>query len=206
MGRRRVLALLLVLQACGADRLRALPDPTDQSDSEQQAIIRRLADVTVTAEVGAWHHRPRRLAADYLPFRIEIVNRSRGPVMFHFAEAHLLDDHTRVHRPLHPEEVVSLLAGGSDLLAVIPSIGFEATGPEPTIFGLELGLQFNPERDLRDIRRRAFPQEPIPPGGRAEGFVYFSKPARDARRLTLRVFLDGPFAHHELSFFYAIDQ
>lgn len=206
MARRCLLALLLVLQACGATRLRALPEPADQSDQGQHAIMTRLSDATITVEVEAWRHRPRRIADDYLPFRVEIVNLSRGPVMLHVAEARLLDDHARVHRPLRPEEVVGLLLEGWGLPALVPSIGFEATGPEPTIFGLELGLQFNPDRDLRDIRRRAFPPEAMPPGGRSEGFIYFPKPPPDARRLTLLLTLDGISGQQELSFSYAIDR
>lgn len=205
MARRSLLVPLLLVQACGAARLRALPHQAAQSDQGQHAITTRLDDATVTVEVEAWRHRPRRLADDYLPFRVEIVNLSRAPVMLQPAEARLLDDHTRVHRPLHPEEVVSLLLEGWGLPALVPSIGFEATGPEPTIFGLELGFHFNRDRDLRDIRRLAFPPEAIPPGGHAEGFIYFPKPPRDARRLTLLLSLDAPSGQHELSFSYAID-
>jgi len=205
MARRCLLALLLVLQACGATRLRALPDPADQPDQGQQTITRRLAGMTVTIDVEAWGYRPKRLTEDYLPFRVGIVNQSRGPVTLLLAEASLLDDHARAHRLLHPEEVVSLMLGDSSLLPFVPSIGFEATGPEPTIFGLELGLQFNPEADLRDIRQLAFPRKPIPPGERAEGFIYFPKPPRDARRLTLLLPLDTPSRQHELSFSYAIE-
>ena len=103
------------------------------------------------------------------------------------------------------EEVIGLLLEGWGLPALVPSIGFEATGPEPTIFGLELGFHFNRDRDLRDIRRLAFPPEAIPPDGHAEGFIYFPKPPRDARRLTLLLSLDAPSGQHELSFSYAID-
>ena len=205
MAQRCLLVLLLLLQACGTTRLRALPEPADRTDHGQQAITRRLADATITIEVEAWRHRPRRLVDEYLPFRVVIVNESRGPVTLLLAEASLLDDHVRVHRLLHPEEVISLLVGGSSLPAIVPSIGIEATGPEPTIFGLELGLQFNPERDLRDIRRLAFPREPVPPGGRAEGFIYFPKQPQDARRLTLLLVLHAPSGQHKLSFSYAID-
>jgi hypothetical protein len=199
------LVAFLLLQACGVTRLRALPDPADQPDQGQHTITRRLPGMTVTIEVEAWRYRPRRLADDYLPFRVVIVNQSRAPVMLQPAEARLLDDHTRVHRPLHPGEVVSLLLEGWGLPALVPSIGFEATGPEPTIFGLELGFHFNRDRDLRDIRRLAFPPEAIPPGGHAEGFIYFPKPPRDARRLTLLLPLDTPSRQHELFFSYAID-
>jgi hypothetical protein len=168
-------------------------------------MTRRLADATVTIEVEAWRHRPRRLADDYLPFRIVILNHSRGPVTLLLAEAGLLDDQARILRPLHPEETIRLLTGGSSLPGIVPSIEFEATGPEPTIFGLELGLQFNPDRDLRDIRQLAFPPEPIASGGRSEGFIYFSKPPRDARHLTLFLSLDAPSGQQELSFSFAID-
>jgi hypothetical protein len=196
---------MLVLQACGATRLRPLPDPAAQSDQGQQTITRRMAGTTVTVEVEAWRHRPRRLADDYLPFRVGIVNQSRGPVTLLLAEASLLDDHAKAHRLLHPEEVVSLMLGDSSALPFVPSIGFEATGPEPTIFGLELGFHFNRDRDLRDIRRLAFPPEAIPPGGHAEGFIYFPKPPRDARHLTLLLSLDTPSGQHKLSFSYAIE-
>lgn len=206
MARRSLLVPLLLLQACGATRLRALPEPADQSDHGQQAIMRRLVDATITVEVEAWRYRPKRLADDYLPFRVEIVNLSRGPVMLHLAKVSLLDDQARTLCPLHPEEVVSLLLEGWGLPALVPSIGFEATGPEPTIFGLELGFHFNRDRDLRDIRRLAFLREPIPPGERAEGFIYFPKPPRDARRLTLLLTLDAPSGQHDLSFSYAIDR
>ena len=205
MARRSLLVPLLLVQACGAARLRALPHQAAQSDQGQHAITTRLDDATVTVEVEAWRHRPRRLADDYLPFRVEIVNLSRAPMTLLLAEASLLDDHARAHRLLHPEEVVSLMLGDSSLLPFVPSIGFEATGPEPTIFGLELGFHFNRDRDLRDIRRLAFPPEAIPPGGHAEGFIYFPKPPRDARRLTLLLSLDAPSGQHELSFSYAID-
>lgn len=205
MARRCLLALMLVLQACGATRLRPLPDPTDQPDQAQQTITRRLAGMTVTVEVEAWRHRPRRLADDYLPFRVGIVNQSRGPVTLLLAEASLIDDHARAHRLLHPDEVVSLMLGDSSRLPFVPSIGFEATGPEPTIFGLEMGFHFNRDRDLRDIRRLAFSPEAIPPGGHAEGFIYFPKPPRDARHLTVLLPLDTPSRQHELSFSYAIE-
>ena len=136
MARRSLLVPLLLLQACGAARLRALPHQAAKSDQGQHAITTRLSDATITVEVEAWRHRPRRIADDYLPFRVGIVNLSHGPVMLHLAEARLLDDHARFHRPLRPEEVVSLLLEGWGLPALVPSIGFEATGPEPTIFGL----------------------------------------------------------------------
>lgn len=206
MARRCLLALMLVLQACGATRLRPLADPADQPDQAQQTITRRLAGMTVTIDVEAWGYRPKQLTEDYLPFRVGIVNQSRGPVTLLLAEASLLDDHARVHRPLHPEEVVSLLMEGWGLPALVPAIGFEATGPEPTIFGLELGFHFSRDRDLRDIKRLAFPRKPIPPGERAEGFIYFPKPPRDARHLTLLLPLDTPSRQHELSFSYAIER
>ena len=206
MARRSLLVPLLLVQACGAARLRALPHQAAQSDQGQHAITTRLDDATVTVEVEAWRHRPRRLADDYLPFRVVIVNQSRGPVILHLAKVSLLDDHARAHRLHDPEEVVSLMLGGSSLLPFVPSIGFEATGPEPTIFGLELGFHFNPEADLRDIRQLAFPRKPIPPGERAEGFIYFPKPPRDACRLTLLLPLDTPSRQQELSFSYAIDR
>ncbi|HZY30857.1 MAG TPA: hypothetical protein VFF86_04360, partial [Candidatus Methylomirabilis sp.] len=56
----------LLLQACGATRLRALPDPADQPDEGQQTITRRLAGMTVTIDVEAWGYRPKRLTEDYL--------------------------------------------------------------------------------------------------------------------------------------------
>jgi hypothetical protein len=52
----------------------------------------------------------------------------------------------------------------------------------------------------------AFPPEPIPPGGRAEGFIYFPKPPRIARRFTLFLTLDSPSGQHHLPFSFAIDQ
>src|SRR3989304_2261285 len=205
MARRSLLVAFLLLQAGGATRLRALPDPADQPDQGQQTITRRLAGMTVTVEVEAWRYGPRRLADDYLPFRVEIVNLSRGPVILHLAKVSLLDDHARAHRPHDPGGVVSLLWKGWGLPALAPSIGFEATGPEPTIFGVELGFHFNRDRDLRDIRRLAFPPEAIPSGGHAAGFIYFPTPPPDARRLTLLLTVDAPSGQHQLTFSYAID-
>jgi hypothetical protein len=126
-------------------------------------------------------------------------------VTLRLVEVTLIDEKGRTRRPLRPEEVESLLLGGWDPSAIVPSIGIEATGPEPTIFGVELGLSFNRFRDLRDIRRLAFPPEPIPVGSRAEGFIYFPYLPPDARRLTLFLTLDAPSGRHQLPFFYAID-
>src|SRR5574341_374259 len=200
MVRRSFLILLLLLQACGTARLRALAGPTDEVDQERRAITRRLAGVTLTVEVEAWRHRPKRLVEDYLPIRVQIVNQSRDAVTLVRSEAGLLIDQAPTLRSFHPEEVIGLLVGGLRLPPIIPTVGFEATGPEPTIFGLELGLQINPERDLRDIRRMAFPPDPIPPGERVEGFIYFPKPPRNARHLTLLLTLDFPSGQHHLPF------
>ena len=159
----------------------------------------------MTIQAKAWQYRPRRLTDRFLPFLMRISNHGRGDVTIRLADAGLIDDQGRTRRPLRPEEVVSLLLGGSDASAIIPSIGFEATGPEPTIFGVELGLKWGRYRELRDIQRRAFPPEPIPSGSRAEGFVYFPNPPPDARRLTLLLILDAPSGQHQLPFVYAID-
>lgn len=205
MVRQASLILLLLLQACGAMRLRALPDPATQLDRERQVISKRLAEVDVTVQAGAWRHRPGRLTDDFLPFMIRIRNHGSGNVTVRLAEVSLIDDQGRMRRPLRPEEVVSLLLGGFDASAIVPSIGFEATGPEPTIFGLELGLEFNRYRDLRDIRRLAISPEPIPAGSSAEGFIYFPNPPPDARRLTLLLVLEAPSGRQDLPFFYVID-
>lgn len=205
MVRPASLILLLLLQGCGGMRLRALPDPAAELDRERRAVGKRLADVDVTIQAEAWHHRPRRLTDHFLPFLIRISNHGRGLVTLRLAEVTLIDDQGRTRRPLRPEEVASLLLGGWDASAIVPSIGIEATGPEPTIFGVELGLSFNRYRDLRDIRRLAFPPEPLPVGSRTEGFIYFPHPPPDARRLTLLLTVDAPSGRHQLPFFYAID-
>ena len=204
-ARPAVLILLLLLEGCGGIRLRALPDPAGQLDPEHQAISKRLAEVELTVQAKAWQYRPRRLTDHFLPFLMRIVNQGRGDVTLRLAGISLIDDQGRTRRPLRPDEVVSLLLGGSDASAIIPSIGFEATGPEPTIFGVELGLEWGRYRELRDIRRLAFPPEPIPSGSRAEGFVYFPNPPPDARRLTLLLILDAPSGQHQLPFVYAVD-
>ena len=206
MSRRSLVLLFLLLQGCAGMRLLALPDPASQASRGRQAINQRLADLDVTVEAGAWHHRPKRLTDDFLPFLVEVVNHSAGGVTLRLAEVSLVDDQDRTRRPLRPDEVVSLLLGGADPLAIVPSIGIEATGPEPTIFGLELGLNFNRDRDIRHIPRFAFPPEPIAPGSRAEGFIYFPQPPRDAGRLTLFLTLDAPSTRHELPFSYAIER
>ncbi len=206
MARRFLLFLFLLLQGCAGSRLLALPDSAGQASDGRQAISKRLPDLDVTVEAGAWHHRPRRFTDEFLPFLIQIVNQSRVDVNLRLAEVSLVDDHGRTRRPLRPDEAVSLLRGGPDPLAIIPSIGIEASGPEPTIFNLELGLNFSRDRDLRHIRRLAFPPEPIRPGSRAEGFIYFPKPPSDASRLTVFLTLDAPSGRHELPFSYAIQK
>jgi hypothetical protein len=205
MARPALLILLLLLEGCGGIRLRALPDPAGQLDPEHQAISKRLAEVEVTIQAKAWQYRPRRLTDRFLPFLIRTVNHGRGDVTIRLADVGLIDDQGRTRRPLRPEEVVSLLLGGSDASALVPSAGIEASGPEPTIFGVELGLEWGRYRELRDIQRLAFPPEPIPSGSRAEGFVYFPNPPPDARRLTLLLILDAPSGQHQLPFVYAID-
>ena len=186
-------------------RLRPLPDPSTQLDRERQAISRRLAGVDVTIQAEAWHYRPGRLTNDFLPLLIRIVNQGHSDVTLRLPQVSLIDDRDRIRRPLKPEEVVSLLLGGSDASAIIPSIGLEATGPEPTLFGIELGLIWRRYRDLRDIRRLAFSPEPIPAGSRAEGFIYFPNPPPDAHRLTLILILDAPSGRHQLSFPFAVE-
>jgi hypothetical protein len=205
MVQRASLILMLLLQACGGMRLHALPDPAAEPDRTGQAISTRLAEVDATIQAEAWHHRPRRLTRDFLPFLVRIANRGRSDATLRIAEIALTDDHGRIRHPLRPEEVISLLLGGSDASAIIPSIGVEASGPEPTIFGLELGINWGRYRDLREIQRLAFPLEPIPAGSSAEGFIYFPNPPPDARRLTLRVTLDAPSGRQELLFSFAID-
>jgi len=205
MARPAVLILLLLLEGCGGIRLRALPDPAGQLDPEHQAISKRLAEIEVTIQAKAWQYRPRRLTDHFLPFLMRISNYGRGDVTIRLADVSVIDDQGLTRRPLRPEEVVSLLLGGSDASALVPSVGIEASGPEPTIFGVELGLEWGRYRELRDIQRLAFPPEPIPSGSRAEGFVYFPNPPPDARRLTLLLILDAPSGQHQLPFVYAID-
>jgi len=206
MARRSLLLLYLLLQGCEGARLLALPDSASQASDGRQAISKRLPNLNVTVEAGAWHHRPRRFTDEFLPFLVEIVNHSRLDVNLRLAEVSLVDDHGRTRRPLRPDEAVSLLLGGSDPSTLVPSIGIEATGPEPTIFNLELGFNFGRDRDLRHIRRLAFPPEPIPPGSRAEGFIYFPKPPPDASRLTVFLTLDAPSGRHELLFSYLVQR
>ncbi len=206
MVQRASLILVLLLQACGGMRLYALPDPAAEPDRTRQAISKRLAEVDVTIQAEAWRHRPRRLTEDFLPFLVRIANRGRGDVTIRIAEVALTDDHGRMRHPLRPEEVMSLLLGGSDASAIIPSIGVEASGPEPTIFGLELGINWGRYRDLRDIQRFSFPLEPIPAYSRAEGFIYFPNPPPDARRLTLLLTLDASSGRQEFLFSFAIDR
>ena len=206
MARPLLLIVLLLLQACGGGRLVALPEDADQSDRERRAISRRIEDLSVTVEAEAWRAGPRRLTDDLLPFLVRIANRTRGEVTLRLAELSLIDDSGRSYSPLRPEEVISLLLGGSDLLDFVPSIQIEASGPEPTIFGLELGVNFDLDRDLRDIRGLAFPPEPLPPGSRAEGFIYFPRPLLGARRLTVILVLDAPSGRLQLPISYAIEK
>jgi len=161
--------------------------------------------LTVTVAAAAWSHRPRSLPEKVLPFLIEVVNEGRTPATLRLAEARLLDDLGRTSPALRADDVIALLVGGADAVQILPSIGFEVMAPEPTIFGLELGLQFDLQRDLEPIRSLAFPVAPILRGSRASGFVYFRRPRPDARRLTLLLPLDADGTRDELAFSYAID-
>jgi len=201
------LALLLLLQACAATRLVPLPDSAATVHRERRAISKRLPGLTVTVEAGAWDHRPRLLTDSVLPFLVEVQNHSSDGVRLQFEEVSLvIDDRGGPRRPLRPEEAEALLSGVSDPWAIVPSLGIEVTGPEPTLFSLELGLNVNRARDLRDIRRLAFPPESIACGSQAKGFVYFRQPPADARGLTLLLALDVPGARHQLSFAYAVER
>jgi hypothetical protein len=200
------LALLLLLQACAATRLVPLPDSAATVHRERRAISKRLPDLTVTVEAGAWDHRPRLLTDRVLPFLVEVENHSSEGVRLQLAEASLVDDRGVPRRPLWPDEAEALLSGVSDPWAIIPSLGIEVTGVEPTLVNLELGLNVNRARDLRDIRRLAFPQESIASGSQARGFVYFRQLPADARGLTLLLALDVPGARHQLSFAYAVER
>lgn len=198
--------LLLMLQACETIHLRALSEPATELDPTRQAISKRLAGVNVTVQVEAWNHRPRRLTHDFLPFLVRIANQAEGDVSLRLAEAILSDDQGRTQHSLRPEEVVSLLLDRKNASAIVPWVGIEATAPDPTIFGFELGLQWGRNRDLRDIPVLAFPAGPIPAGSSAEGFLYFSNPPSDARRLTLLLPLDTPSGLLPLSFSYAMER
>ncbi len=200
------LVLLLLLQACTATRLVPLPDSAATVHRERRAISKRLPGLTVTVETGAWDHPPRLLTGSVLPFLVEVENRSRDGVRLQLAEVSLVDDRGAPRRPLWPEEAEALLSGMSDPWAIIPSLGIEVTGLEPTLFSLELGLNVNRARDLRDIRRLAFPPESIAAGSQAKGFVYFRQPPPDARGLMLHLALDDSGARHQLSFAYAVER
>jgi hypothetical protein len=199
-----LLVLVLLLQACAAARLEPLPDPAATVHRERRAVSKRLPDLTVTVETGAWGHPPKALTDCVLPFLVEIENRGREAVRLQLAEVSLVDDRGAPSRSLRPGEAESLLSGASDPLAVTPSFGIEVTGPEPTLFNLELGLNLIRARDLRDIRRLAFPLEPIAAGAHARGFLYFRWPPLEARGLVLVLALDDSGTIHELSFAFAV--
>ncbi len=183
VGRPALLVTALLAAGCGGARLMPA-DGTASGDPRRPVAQKAAGALTLSVQPNAWEARPERFERAFLPLRVIVRNGSPEAVSLRAQDQVLLDDRGGRWRGVPPEEVTQQFAERGGGLR-LPTVSVGASGPDPTIWNLGLGLRRERRPELADIRRLAFPDEPIAPDAARGGFFYFPLPPPGWRRLQL---------------------
>jgi hypothetical protein len=195
--RYRVPALALalgLLSGCASTRLVPVPADHVRIDPATGATTAAAGPVQLTVRVAAWRGAPWDLPAYVMPFLVQLSNDSpSAPVAYGYPSFRLQDDHRFQYVALAPVDVERILrsrgGGGVQVAASSPPpILRRRIVPDPywdywwwDRYGW--GWYYAPP-PLQDVYLRALPIDPLQPGARVEGFVYFPRLRPDASQLT----------------------
>lgn len=200
----RCAALLLALAAAGCGARRLVPvEGAAAGDSPRPLAQKAAGALTLSVQPHAWAARPEGLEGAFLPLRVIVRNASPEEVTLRAQDQVLQDDRGNRWRAVPPDDAGRQYAERTESIRR-PTVSVGATGPAPTIWSLGLGLRRERPPDLADIQRLALSEDPVPPDGAREGFLYFPLPPNGWRRLQLTLtWTGGGFARGQLTFEFA---
>jgi hypothetical protein len=185
----------VLLAACASPRIVAVPTAGVQVDPARRAASVAQDGVELTVQSSAWRGAPWDLRDYVTPFFVILSNGAAAPLTYDYRDIRLFDDGRFQYTALPPDEVERILrwrARGDVRLAAIsspPPVLRRRTVPEPFDWWDRYEWYgwpwyYPPYPPVGDIYVRALPVGELAPQARVEGFVYFPRLRRDARRLS----------------------
>ncbi len=200
-GMIRTAPLLAALLAAGCGGARLVPVEGTAGGDPRHPLVQKVAGaLTLSVQPHAWSARPEGFERAFLPLRVIVRNASPVEVTLRAQDQVLEDDRGGRWRGVPPDDVGQQFAERTGAIRR-PTVSVGASGPDPTIWHLGLGLRRERPPDLADIGRLAFSQDPIPPDASREGFFYFPLPPSGWRRLQLTLaWTGGGFGQGHITF------
>ncbi|MBI4011796.1 MAG: hypothetical protein HY359_05780 [Candidatus Rokubacteria bacterium] len=197
--RRPALLLALLLAGCAAGP-RVVPVPAPGVEVEPRTSAAAAADgVQIVVRPSAWQGRPAYLPSYVTPFHLLIVNGSALPIGYDYGDLRLFDEARFQYTALPPADVGRLLRWGEGEPEVRLAAAGAAVAPlhwrhrplfwdpwwDPWWGGPPYypSWPYAPPR-VDDVLTQALPVGTLQPGARLQGYVYFPRLRREARRLT----------------------
>jgi hypothetical protein len=188
-----------LVTACAAPRIVPVPEAGVEIDAAQGSARVTAAGVELAVQPSAWRGSPWDLDHYVTPFLVSLSNGTTEALDYDYTGFRLFDDSRFQYTALPPAEVERIFRWGATdsvrlaATASPPPILRRRIVPDPTDWWWDRygygwygwPWYYPPPRPLGDIYLRALPMGALHPGARLEGYVYFLRLRKDARRLTL---------------------
>jgi hypothetical protein len=186
-----------LVAACAAPRIVPVPVAGVEIDAAQGIARVTTADVELAIQPSAWRGSPWDLGGYVTPFLVSLANGATVPLDYDYAGFRLFDDSRFQYTALPPAEVERILRWSARdpvrlaATASPPPVLRRRTVSDPVDWWWNRHgwygwpWYYPPPPPLGDIYLRALPMGELHPGARLEGYVYFPRLRKDARRLTL---------------------
>lgn len=223
---RRAAAMVLGLAAtlgvaCTPTRIVPVPAPGVEIDAARATASALGAGVGLVVQAEAWRGSPWDLEDHVTPFLVTLTNGTPSPVEFDYPSFRLFDDTRFQYTALPPAEVERVLrwrVGEPVRLAAVsspPPVLRRRSGMPPCDpcwgpwwrAGYEwYGWPWYGRPPIGDVYQRALAMEPLQPGARLEGFVYFPRLRATAKAFRLEFHHRVGDAPHVLTLSFAVDR
>lgn len=192
----KISALLAVLVLFGCSSVKIVPEQVvagqinDKDNS--QTVTRDSVSITLSpADPDMINYNIQGMVAS---FNLMIQNGSASEISYDNSSFILLDSDRRQYYPLTPEKIREMLTKDSYYLLPYPYVGFYYLEDyELARYKNSTGtnLPYYYERNPQDLHLKAFSGEPIIPGAKVAGLIYFNADISSLKGFTINIYRKG---------------
>jgi len=196
MKRALLYLVLVIMPLYGCSTITLVPTPTASAKlvPESQMLVAEDQGVQVSAGVDERSAASQSAVENLVSFVITISNHSDHEVSVPLSSMILIDAEGNQFRPLAGEQVTDLVSRHSPYLVPYPYVGYyyeEDNAKAGSINAMTSSLPFYAENHPQDVRTRALPDEPVIPGAKLTGLVYFVADLSASKGAELRIYPAG---------------
>ena len=192
----KISALLAVLLLFGCSSVKIIPEQVVAGQINEkensQTVTRDSVSITLSpADPDMINYSIQGMVAS---FNLLIENGSAGELSYDNSSFLLLDSDRRQYYPLTPEKIREMLTKDSYYLLPYPYVGFYYLEDyELARYKNSTGtnLPYYYERNPQDLHLKAFSGEPIIPGAKVAGLIYFNADISSMKGFTINIYRKG---------------